>query len=159
MHYPSITKEFSFLFCVWERERKKSAICRCFSGKPKPHSPNYRSDKYGFSSSFSAYSFFLLLSSIRTLSSLLFFSTTKSTSSSFEEIIRSLSSARVSTDCMIRSSTAMGFSGTDHMKIVSGDAGYVLQDVPHLSDFIPDLPVSCLFLLYLFDSRGVKWRS
>ncbi|XXG57307.1 hypothetical protein AAC387_Pa03g4493 [Persea americana] len=41
---------------------------------------------------------------------------------------------------MIRSSTAMGFSGTDHMKIVSGDAGYVLQDVPHLSDFIPDLP-------------------
>ncbi|KAK0595485.1 hypothetical protein LWI29_007148 [Acer saccharum] len=26
-------------------------------------------------------------------------------------------------------------------KIVTGDAGYVLEDVPHLSDYIPDLPV------------------
>lgn len=26
-------------------------------------------------------------------------------------------------------------------KIVHGDAGYVLEDVPHLSDYIPDLPV------------------
>ncbi|KAM0933611.1 putative 6-phosphofructokinase [Dioscorea sansibarensis] len=26
------------------------------------------------------------------------------------------------------------------MKIVHGDAGYVLEDVPHLTDFIPDLP-------------------
>lgn len=26
-------------------------------------------------------------------------------------------------------------------KIVTGSAGYVLEDVPHLSDYIPDLPV------------------
>ena len=32
------------------------------------------------------------------------------------------------------------------MKIVHGDAGYVLEDVPHLADFIPDLPVSLGFL-------------
>ncbi|XP_031263081.1 ATP-dependent 6-phosphofructokinase 3-like isoform X2 [Pistacia vera] len=28
-------------------------------------------------------------------------------------------------------------------KIVNGPAGYVLQDVPHLSDYIPDLPTYC----------------
>lgn len=27
------------------------------------------------------------------------------------------------------------------VKIVHGDAGYVLEDVPHMSDYIPDLPV------------------
>jgi hypothetical protein len=27
-------------------------------------------------------------------------------------------------------------------KLVTGDAGYVLEDVPHLSDYLPDLPVS-----------------
>lgn len=26
-------------------------------------------------------------------------------------------------------------------KIVTGDGGYVLEDVPHLSDYIPNLPV------------------
>lgn len=26
-------------------------------------------------------------------------------------------------------------------KIVTGDYGYVLEDVPHLTDYIPDLPV------------------
>lgn len=30
---------------------------------------------------------------------------------------------------------------TSNMKISQGDAGYVLQDVPHISDYIPDLPV------------------
>lgn len=32
-------------------------------------------------------------------------------------------------------------------KIVTGDCGYILEDVPHLSDYIPHLPVciiSCL---------------
>lgn len=27
-------------------------------------------------------------------------------------------------------------------KLVSGEAGYVLEDVPHVSDYLPDLPVS-----------------
>lgn len=27
------------------------------------------------------------------------------------------------------------------MKVVTGDAGYVLEDVPHLTDYIPNLPV------------------
>lgn len=31
-------------------------------------------------------------------------------------------------------------------KIVTGSAGYVLEDVPHLSDYIPDLPVRRRFL-------------
>jgi len=31
-------------------------------------------------------------------------------------------------------------------KIVIGDDGYVLEDVPHLSDYIPNLPVRFLYL-------------
>ena len=27
------------------------------------------------------------------------------------------------------------------MKTVTGEGGYVLEDVPHLTDYIPDLPV------------------
>ncbi|KAF5803451.1 putative 6-phosphofructokinase [Helianthus annuus] len=27
------------------------------------------------------------------------------------------------------------------MKIETGEAGYVLEDVPHLTDYIPDLPI------------------
>jgi hypothetical protein len=27
-------------------------------------------------------------------------------------------------------------------KLVTGEAGYVLEDVPHVSDYLPDLPVS-----------------
>ncbi|KAF5935141.1 hypothetical protein HYC85_026270 [Camellia sinensis] len=34
----------------------------------------------------------------------------------------------------------MGTSGDSPRKIVSGDSGYVLEDVPHLIDYIPDLP-------------------
>ncbi|XP_059634874.1 ATP-dependent 6-phosphofructokinase 3-like [Cornus florida] len=33
----------------------------------------------------------------------------------------------------------MALSGNSQQKIVTGDAGYVLEDVPHLSDYIPDL--------------------
>lgn len=49
----------------------------------------------------------------------------------------------------------MGLSAGDTlmMKIVNGDAGYVLEDVPHLTDFIPDLPVlsfPCHFLILFF---------
>ncbi|OAY26809.1 ATP-dependent 6-phosphofructokinase 6 isoform X1 [Manihot esculenta] len=34
----------------------------------------------------------------------------------------------------------MADSGESQMKIVNGEAGYVLEDVPHLTDHIPDLP-------------------
>jgi hypothetical protein len=34
-------------------------------------------------------------------------------------------------------------------KVVTGSAGYVLEDVPHLSDYIPDLPVRRRFLEYI----------
>lgn len=53
----------------------------------------------------------------------------------------------------------MGSSNSDYKaKVVSGDAGYVLEDVPHFSDYIPDLPVrsyylslnTFAFLLFLF---------
>ncbi|XP_056163746.1 ATP-dependent 6-phosphofructokinase 7-like [Syzygium oleosum] len=33
--------------------------------------------------------------------------------------------------------------GSSSKKIVTGDAGYVLEDVPHFSDYIPDLPTHC----------------
>jgi 6-phosphofructokinase 1 len=32
-------------------------------------------------------------------------------------------------------------AGVSQMKIVNGVAGYVLEDVPHLTDYIPHLPV------------------
>jgi hypothetical protein len=28
------------------------------------------------------------------------------------------------------------------VKLVTGDGGYVLEDVPHVCDYLPDLPVS-----------------
>nr|AIE47270.1 phosphofructokinase [Hevea brasiliensis] len=31
-------------------------------------------------------------------------------------------------------------SGDSQMKLANGDSGYVLEDVPHLTDYIPDLP-------------------
>ncbi|XP_062163843.1 LOW QUALITY PROTEIN: ATP-dependent 6-phosphofructokinase 3-like [Alnus glutinosa] len=34
----------------------------------------------------------------------------------------------------------MGCSENSQLKTVLGDAGYVLEDVPHLTDYIPDLP-------------------
>lgn len=33
------------------------------------------------------------------------------------------------------------------MKVETGDAGYVLEDVPHLTDYIPNLPVSYIISL------------
>lgn len=45
----------------------------------------------------------------------------------------------------------MGVSGDPKMKIDKGDFGYVLEDVPHLSDYLSDLPVIfSLALVYLF---------
>ncbi|XP_047312402.1 ATP-dependent 6-phosphofructokinase 6-like [Impatiens glandulifera] len=34
----------------------------------------------------------------------------------------------------------MASSSVNERKIVNGDCGYILEDVPHLSDYIPDLP-------------------
>lgn len=36
----------------------------------------------------------------------------------------------------------MESSENSQMKIVNGDYGYVLEDVPHLTDYIADLPVT-----------------
>ena len=55
----------------------------------------------------------------------------------------------------------MADSADTHMKIVEGEYGYVLEDVPHLTDYIPDLPViissPTLFSLSLFFFFGVNW--
>ena len=40
--------------------------------------------------------------------------------------------------------------GDPKKKIVFGEAGYVLEDVPHLSDYIPDLPVTLSALSFFF---------
>lgn len=44
-------------------------------------------------------------------------------------------------------------------KVVVGDAGYVLEDVPHFSDYIPHLPVRCRSLPYLFITRQKKKKD
>ncbi|GLT65925.1 hypothetical protein SLA2020_383250 [Shorea laevis] len=36
--------------------------------------------------------------------------------------------------------SSMGVTTNSEPKIVTGEAGYVLEDVPHLTDYIPDLP-------------------
>ena len=44
----------------------------------------------------------------------------------------------------------MACSEISHMKSFSGEAGYVLEDVPHLTDYIPDLPVYISLFLWVF---------
>lgn len=64
----------------------------------------------------------------------------------------------------------MGCSENSQLKIVNGDAGYVLEDVPHLTDYIPDLPVYlslslslsfilwiCLGLIWFYEVKVVVW--
>lgn len=59
-------------------------------------------------------------------------------------------------DSKVRSSRVMGLNGGgggDHKpKVVMGEAGYVLEDVPHLSDYIPDLPVRRRFFPFFLCS-------
>lgn len=52
----------------------------------------------------------------------------------------------------------MGSSPNSKPKIVRGSAGYILEDVPHLTDYIPDLPVRrrSNSSLYAFLLRPVK---
>lgn len=40
----------------------------------------------------------------------------------------------------------MGTESKYQMKVVNGDFGYVLEDVPHLTDYIPNIPVHFLTL-------------
>lgn len=40
----------------------------------------------------------------------------------------------------------MGSQNNSQMKVVPGEFGYVLQDVPHFSDYISDLKVIHLFV-------------
>lgn len=53
----------------------------------------------------------------------------------------------------------MGSSDNDsEMKVSTGDAGYILEDVPHLTDYIPDLPVLSLsHSTYLRVCDSVSW--
>ncbi|KAJ6838913.1 ATP-dependent 6-phosphofructokinase 6-like isoform X1 [Iris pallida] len=53
-----------------------------------------------------------------------------------------ISSSSCSSTCSSprRRSTPMGSEGKLDPKIVTSDAGYILEDVPHLTDYIPDLP-------------------
>ena len=41
-----------------------------------------------------------------------------------------------------RSRRGGAMDGAAAVKLESGEAGYVLEDVPHVSDYLPDLPVS-----------------
>lgn len=42
-------------------------------------------------------------------------------------------------------------NGNSKPKIVNGDYGYVLEDVPHLTDYIPGLPVR--FSIPVYNNR------
>ncbi|CAL0313295.1 unnamed protein product [Lupinus luteus] len=48
----------------------------------------------------------------------------------------------------------MGSATNSKPKLVQGSLGYVLEDVPHLSDFIPDLPI----IAHKDSARGVHFR-
>ncbi|KAJ0964674.1 hypothetical protein J5N97_025812 [Dioscorea zingiberensis] len=54
-------------------------------------------------------------------------------------LISSANTSEKDRDC-IGSGGAMALDGRPNTKIVHGEAGYVLEDVPHLTDYIPDLP-------------------
>lgn len=46
----------------------------------------------------------------------------------------------------MNSNGGMVISQNWERKIITGDAGYVLEDVPHLTDYVLDLPVTSSFL-------------
>ncbi|XP_042508696.1 ATP-dependent 6-phosphofructokinase 7-like [Macadamia integrifolia] len=54
---------------------------------------------------------------------------------SFSSLINSNSNSNTTA-----SGGSMGFSSNSEQKMVTADGGYVLEDVPHLCDYIPDLP-------------------
>jgi 6-phosphofructokinase 1 len=44
----------------------------------------------------------------------------------------------------LRNASSMSLADAAYVKISEGRFGYVLDDVPHLTDYLPDLPVSAL---------------
>jgi len=52
-----------------------------------------------------------------------------------------------------RSRAAMASPANSDPKVVTGAAGYILEDVPHLTDYIPNLPVRRRFHRSDFLSR------
>lgn len=42
----------------------------------------------------------------------------------------------------LRNASSVSLADAAYVKISEGDFGYVLDDVPHLTDYIPDIPVS-----------------
>lgn len=64
------------------------------------------------------------------------------------------SSTEAVTEPKVVSSEAVEM-GLTEPKVVSGPSGYVLEDVPHLSDYIPDLPVRRRFTSLLFSNATV----
>lgn len=48
----------------------------------------------------------------------------------------------------IRKLSIMGLESNSKPKIINGEFGFTLEDVPHLSDYLPDLPV-CIIPLSL----------
>lgn len=59
------------------------------------------------------------------------------------KVLRNLLAEKISGDMSRSESAKRKIKNTEKMKpkIVIGDGGYVLEDVPHLSDYIPDLHV------------------
>ncbi|KAJ4708569.1 ATP-dependent 6-phosphofructokinase [Melia azedarach] len=74
------------------------------------------------------------------------FSSSSSSSSPSSSNIRSPTKSVSCSSFSIGSSTSsvsMGSPGNLKPKVVNGTNGYVLEDVPHLIDYIPDLPTYC----------------
>jgi 6-phosphofructokinase 1 len=42
----------------------------------------------------------------------------------------------------LRNASSVSLADAAYVKISEGDFGYVLDDVPHLTDYVPDIPVS-----------------
>lgn len=42
----------------------------------------------------------------------------------------------------LRNASSVSLADAAHVKISEGDFGYVLDDVPHFTDYLPDIPVS-----------------
>jgi hypothetical protein len=55
--------------------------------------------------------------------------------------------------------TAAALAAKPEAKLVAGEAGYVLEDVPHVSDYLPDLPVSACPGVSACVPRGSIWAS
>lgn len=66
--------------------------------------------------------------------------------------INGFSDPKLSSEPVVsRSRVAMTSTVNSQPKVVTGTAGYILEDVPHLTDYIPNLPVRrCFHQLQVF---------